>query len=149
VSKPLKAGKTPTDLDLIDAFASGIEEHHHTTVVMQSRDFVVFKIKGHSAWSGVAMPWQYVKTRYVLIRKGEWWMASGGTRREWEGRVSKQLLFKAMSRSELTKGVYMGDMNAPFCQECDVEMNYGEGYDQNELVRYYRCDECGWSEDVQ
>lgn len=142
MSKTLK-----TDAELIDVFASGIEERQHTTVFLQSKHFVVFKVKGHSAWSGRFMPWQYVKTKYILARKGDWWMDENN--RTWEGRVSKQLLFKALSRSELIKTVFQGDMNAPFCQECDVEMNYGEGYDQNKLVRYYRCDECGWSEDVQ
>jgi len=37
----------------------------------------------------------------------------------------------------------------PMCQECDVEMCYGEGYDgDGRLIPYYRCDECGWSVDV-
>jgi len=140
--------KPKTDQELIDAFSLGIEERNYITVAQQSRNFVIFKIKGHSSWSGVGMPWQYVKTRHILIRKGEWWMTSGGARREWEGKVSKQLLFKALCRSELTKTVYMGDMDAPFCEECDCEMNYGEGTEDGK-VKYYRCDECGWSEDVQ
>jgi hypothetical protein len=143
----MKKTKPKSDAELIEDFAHGIEERQHTTVFLQSRSFVVFKVKGHSSWSGVACPWQYVKTQYILTRKGEWWMTEN--KRTWEGRVSKQLLFKAMSRSELTKAVYMGDLNAPFCQECDVEMNYGEGYDKDKLVKYWRCDECGWSEDVQ
>ena len=141
--------KKKTDAELIDAFASGISEREYITVAQQSRNFVIFKIKGHSAWSGRGVAWQYVKTRHILIRKGEWWMTSGGVRREWEGKVSKQLLFKALCRSELTKMVYMGDLDAPFCEECDCEMNYGEGYEGDKLVRYYRCDECGWSENVQ
>lgn len=140
--------KPKTDAELIDAFSSGIAEREHISVAQQSRSFVIFRIKGHSAWSGVGCPWQYTRTRHILIRKGEWWMTSGGERREWEGRVSKQLLFKALCRSELGKAVYMGDMSAPFCQECDTEMSYGEGYEGDKLVGYYRCDECGWSEDV-
>jgi len=135
-----------TDAEVLAAFTSGIEEGQHTSIFLQSPRFVVFKCKGHSAWGGVACPWQYVKAQYMLVRKGSWWMAED--KRTWEGRVSTKILKEALRRSEIFNEVYDGDF-APMCQECDVEMNYGEGYDKDKLVKYWRCDECGWSEDVQ
>ena len=138
--------KAKTDAEVLAAFTSGIEEGNHTSIFLQSPRFVVFKCKGHSAWSGVGMPWQYVKAQYMLVRKGSWWMAED--KRTWEGRVSPQTLKEALRRSELFNEVYAGDF-APICEECDEEMNYGEGTEGGKLVRYYRCDGCGWSEDVQ
>jgi hypothetical protein len=117
------------------------------SVVLVSKNFVVFKMKGHNSWAGVGMQ-EYARQRYILIRKGEWWMALAGTHREWEGRMDKKVLAEAVRRSELTKEVYMGDLNVPFCEECDVEMHEGEGLDGNKRVRYYHCDECGWSVDI-
>jgi hypothetical protein len=140
--------KLKTDAELIDAFAHGIEERQHTSVVMQSPKFVVFKIKGHSAWSGVGCPFQYVKAQHILRRKGDWWMSDKPERR-WEGRVKPSVLKEALRRSELTKAVYKGNLDAPFCEECDVEMHYGEGQDGGRLVQYWHCDECGWTEDVK
>jgi hypothetical protein len=53
--KATKSGKlvaTPrpkTDADLLFDFMHGIEEKNHTVVAMQSPNFVVFRVKGHSA----------------------------------------------------------------------------------------------------
>ena len=134
-----------TDKELIHAFSVGIEEGQYTTVVMRSPRFVIFKIAGHSAWAGVGSR-EYVKTKHVLVQKGHWWM-SNIPKREWEGRVQKGTLKEALRRSEQTKEVFNGDLNAPMCEECDVEMNYGEGYEGDTLVQYYRCDDCGWTID--
>jgi hypothetical protein len=138
--------KPKTDAELIEDFAHGIEERSYTSVLLQSPRFVVFKVKGHSSWSGVGCPWQYAKTQHILARKGDWWMSDKN--RRWEGRVSAQTLKEALRRSELTKEVYKGDTDVPFCQECDVEMHYGEGWEGDKEVSYYRCDECGWSIDA-
>jgi NDP-sugar pyrophosphorylase family protein len=142
-----------TKTELVEAFAHGTEEYQRglISLVMQSANFLVFKIKGHSSWSGIGCPWEYVKTQHILVRKGsktrhEWIMRNTGERR-WEGRVSKATLTEALRRSELFKEVYKGDF-APICEECDEEMHYGEGWEGDREVAYYRCDSCGWSEDV-
>jgi hypothetical protein len=146
-SKPKTKTAAKTDDELIWMFAHGIEEKHYTSVVMQSPNYVIFKIAGHKAWACVACPFQYVKAQYVLIRKGDW-MMSDKPQRRWEGRVAKAMLKEAIRRSEILRQPYSGDFQAPICEECSVEMNYGEGYEGDKLVGYYRCDECGWSEDV-
>jgi hypothetical protein len=140
-----KPKKPKTDAELIDAFAHGIEERSYASVAAQSQRFVVFKIKGHSAWAARGVQ-EYAKTQYILIRKGDWWM-SGKPTRKWEGRVSPQTLKEALRRSELFGKVYDGDF-PPMCSECDIEMSYGSGYEGDKLVEYYRCDQCGWSIDA-
>jgi hypothetical protein len=99
--------KLKTDADLIDAFASGIYEREYTSVFAQSTNFVVFKVKGHSSWSGVGCPWQYAKTQYILRRKGDWWMSDRPERR-WEGRVKPSVLKEALRRSEEKNTVFKG-----------------------------------------
>jgi hypothetical protein len=69
-------------------------------------------------------------------------------KREWQGRLSKETMKEALRRSEMIKEPYMGDFRAPMCEECNEEMNYGEGYVRGVLVEYYSCDSCGWSVDV-
>jgi hypothetical protein len=142
-----KSSSLTTEVELIEAFAHGIEERNYTSVVMQSPKFAIFRVKGHSAWSGVGCPWEYVKAQHILRRKGDWWMSDKPERR-WEGRVKPSVLKEALRRSEVTKAVYTGNLDAPFCEECDEEMNYGEGFEGDRLVQYYRCDSCGWTEDV-
>ena len=142
-----KAKKLKTDAELISDFAHGIVERDYTTVAMQSPNFVIFHIKGHSSWAGVGLGREYVRAQHVLIAKGSWWMAHN-LKREWEGRLSKQTMKEALRRSEMLKTPYMGDFTAPMCEECNEEMNYGEGYEGDTLVAYYRCDTCGWSEDA-
>ena len=145
-AKPLFYQKA-TDAELIHAFSVGIEEGRHTSVAAKSTRFVVFKIAGHSAWESVGSR-QYVKTKYVLVQKGHWWM-SNIRKREWEGRVTLANLKEALRRSEMVNMVFDGSLESPMCEECNLEMLYGEGYDGNgSLVGYYRCDECGWSVDV-
>lgn len=90
---------------LIDDFAHGIEERHYMSVLLVSKSFVVFRMKGHTAWSGVGSR-SYVRGKHILIRRGEWWMHLGGTNREWEGRVGKKTLVEALRQSELTGEVY-------------------------------------------
>lgn len=93
---------------LIDSFASGIEEKRHTTVAMTSNRFVVFKVAGHSAWSGVGCPWQYVRAQHILIRKDEFWLGHDVAYRRWEGRVARKTLEDALRRSEKADKVWMG-----------------------------------------
>jgi hypothetical protein len=100
--------------DLIDQFAHGTEEKHYTTVAMVSRNFVIFKIKGHTAWACVGGR-EYVGTQHILVRRGDWWMANKTIKREWQGRVKTADLKEALKRSELTKEVYTGDLTAPMC----------------------------------
>lgn len=139
--------KPKTDAELIDAFAHGIEERKHTSVAGQSANFVVFKIDGHSAWASVGSR-AYVKTQHILLRKGQWWMTDK-PKREWLGRVSPATIREALRRSEILKEPYSGNFQAPMCGECNVEMGYGEGYDDDgKLVGYFSCDGCGWSEDA-
>jgi hypothetical protein len=140
--------KPKTDQELVDAFSNGIAERAHTTVHSQLGDFVIFKIAGHKAWSGVGCPWEYVQTQYVLIRKGDWWMGQRTVKREWQGRVKAADLKEALKRSILTKEVYTADLDVPMCEECDIPMHRGEGLDGNKVVEYFHCDECGWSVDI-
>ena len=142
----LKQPKQKTDAELIFDFAHGIEERSNTSVVLQGPNFVIFKVAGHTAWAYVGGR-AYVQTKHVLIRKGDWWM-SDKPKSEFVGRVAKEKLKEALRRSEILGEAYSGDFQAPICEECSVEMNYGEGYDGDKLVGYYHCDECGWSEDV-
>lgn len=141
--------KTPQidEKKLISDFASGIEERNYTSVFLVSKNFVVFKVKGHSAWASVGAR-AYVRGRYILIRRGEWWMATEGSKREWEGRVSKSILAEALRRSEMTNEVYRGSMDAPMCEECNEEMARGAGLENGRITEYWRCDSCGWSENV-
>ena len=147
-----KQPQPKTDAELISDFAHGIEERNYTTVAMQSPNFVIFHVKGHGSWAGVGMGQAYVRAQYILIRKGTWWMAHGIKHgvdiREWEGRLSKKTMKEALRRSEMLKTPYMGDFTAPMCEECNVEMNYGEGQEGNKIVAYYHCEECGWSIDA-
>jgi hypothetical protein len=144
---PSSKQKPKTDAELIFDFAHGIEERRNTMLLLRGQNFVIFKVKGHTAWAYVGGR-EYVKTKHVLIRIGDWWL-SDKPKREWVGRVSAQTLTEALRRREILKEVYSGDFVAPICEECSVEMNYGEGYEGDTLVQYYRCDECGWSEDVR
>jgi hypothetical protein len=145
--KLVAAPRLKTEADLIFDFMHGIEEKSHTEIAMQTPNFAVFRIKGHSAWAGVGCGREYVAAKYVLIRKGHWYM-SNLPRREWEGRVSKEIMKEALRRSEMLKEPYMGDFQAPMCEECNEEMNYGQGEVRGVLVEYYSCDSCGWSVDV-
>lgn len=106
----MKAKPTEDPKQLIDDFAHGIEEKHYTSVVLTSKNFVVFKIKGHSAWACVACPFEYVRTQYILIRRGDWWLSNGVVTRRWEGRVSKKELAEALTQSEVRKAVYQHDI---------------------------------------
>lgn len=92
---------------LIDDFAHGIEEKYYTSVVFVSKNFVVFKIKGHTAWASVGARC-YVRSQHILIRRGDWWLGNGVATRRWEGRVSKKELAEALSHSELKKAVWNG-----------------------------------------
>src|SRR5271163_1888316 len=110
-----KSKKPKSDAELIDAFASGIEERNHTSVAGQSENFVVFKIAGHNAWASVGHQ-AYVKAQYILIRKGQWWMTDK-PKREWQGRLAPAMLKEALRRSEMLEEPYTGDFQAPMCEE--------------------------------
>ena|SRR5271154_3727722 len=98
-----------TDQELIDAFATGIEEKKYTTVAMQGKRFVIFRVAGHKSWSGVGRPWEYAATQYIIIRKGEFWLAHGEQDwHMWQGRVSKLELAEALRLSEQHNKVYLG-----------------------------------------
>lgn len=103
-----------TDEQLIDAFATGIEEKRYTSVALASKRFVIFRVAGHTAWSGVGQPWSYAKLRHVLIRKGQFWLGNDVLRREWQGRVSKKVLTEALRLSEKGNKVYEGALNGKF-----------------------------------
>ncbi len=88
-----------TDIELIDAFASGTTERHITSVVMKGEHFVVFKIPGHTYWASVMEPSAYVRSRCVLVPQGQW-MLRTTFKKEWEGRVSKKVLAQALEEAE-------------------------------------------------
>jgi hypothetical protein len=139
--------KPKTNQELVDAFASGIEERAYTTVHSQLGDFVIFKIAGHKAWCGVASPFQYVRIKHMLVRKGDWWMGMETVKREWEGRVKPNDLKEALKRSVQTSRVYTDSLTVPMCEECDEPMHEFEGDERGETVHGYACDGCGWSID--
>jgi hypothetical protein len=84
---------------LVHNFARGISEMHYTSVVMQSEHFVIFRVKGHTDWSGVGSR-SYYPSRHILALKDEWWLTTDGRRREWEGRVSRKELQYALDEAE-------------------------------------------------
>jgi len=88
-----------TDQELIRAYASGTTDLDRAKIVMQSENFVVFKVPGHTEWSGVGMR-SYYASSTVLIRKGEWCLK--GDRREWYGRVSKKVLKEELDKAQQT-----------------------------------------------
>jgi len=113
-----KPARNLTDQELVDHFGSGTEERQYMTVASQSANFVVFKVAGHKYWSNVMDPSAYARVRYILAARGDTWLRYSGTR-EWEGRISKKIIREALRRSELTKEVYTGDLDAPMREECD------------------------------
>ena len=90
-----------TERELIHAFAHGISEQRYTTVIMQSDRFVIFRIKGHTDWSGVGMR-SYYPSETVLIRKGNWWLSTETKKRTWEGRIGRKELSLYLERAEYT-----------------------------------------------
>jgi hypothetical protein len=88
-----------TDQELIRAYASGTTDLDRAKIVMQSENFIVFKVPGHTDWAGVGMR-DYYATHTVLIRKGEWCL--NGDRREWYGRISKKVLKEALDKAQQT-----------------------------------------------
>jgi hypothetical protein len=87
---------------LIADFAHGIEERAYASVVAVGKRFVLFRVSGHSAWNGVGHPWAYVPVRFVLIRRGQWWLGHNTEKREWEGRVARSILLQAFNDAERT-----------------------------------------------
>jgi hypothetical protein len=87
---------------LISDFAHGIEEHRYTSVVAFTKRYVLFRIHGHSAWSSVSTPREYVPVQFVLIRKGQWWMGRDTQKQVWYGRTAHSVLVKALEQAERT-----------------------------------------------
>lgn len=89
-----------TDKEILQKYGSGTTDYYRNKIVMQSENFVVIRTPGHSDWSGVGSR-SYYPSLTVLIRKGEWCLASGGEgREEWEGRVSNKMLKARMAAAE-------------------------------------------------
>lgn len=88
-----------TDQELLDAFADGATERHIVKLAMRGKRFVIFHIPGHKYWAGKLNPSAYAKAGYILIEQGQWIMR-GKRIREWEGRVSKKELQKALDEAE-------------------------------------------------
>ena len=88
------------DEKLIQAFSSGIEEGQHASVFLQSPHYVIFKIAGHSSWNGRWTPRKYVRTQYILIAKGIYWLSAQGPVKEWQGRVSPGVLQEWLNSAE-------------------------------------------------
>lgn len=94
--------KIMDDQQLISQFASGIEEGQYASVFAQSKRFVVFKIAGHSAWNGNYCPRVYVRTKYILIKKGQWWLSLSEFHhsKEWSGQSAKKDALSALAKAE-------------------------------------------------
>src|SRR5271157_1346539 len=78
-----------TDQEILHSYGSGTTDLGRNVIVMQSEDFVVIRMPGHSDWSGVGSR-DYYPSHTCLLRKGEWCLR--GDREEWHGRVSKKIL---------------------------------------------------------
>lgn len=90
-----------TDKEILHAYGKGTTDYSRNKIVMQSENFVVIRTPGHNDWSGVGSR-DYYPSHTVLIRKGEWCLASEGQgREEWEGRVSNKILKTRMQSAEL------------------------------------------------
>jgi hypothetical protein len=87
-----------TDQELIDAFSRGTTDHHHTTLVMRGKRFAIFHIPGRKYFSGRGSQ-AYARSQNVLIEQGKFCMR-GPLLKEWEGRVSKKELRKALDEAE-------------------------------------------------
>ena len=88
-----------TEQELIHAYAHGTTELHRIKIVMQSERFIVFRVPGHTDWSGVGMR-DYYASHTVLARKGVWCLAHEAEHTEWYGRVSKKTLKEALESAE-------------------------------------------------
>ncbi len=86
-----------TDQELIDAYAGGLSDHRITKLVMRGERFAIFRIPGHRFMNGQCS--QYGRSDTVLMRQGESWVR-GKHIKEWEGRVSKKELQKALDEAE-------------------------------------------------
>jgi len=89
-----------TNDELINKFSSGIEEGRYVTVFCESKNFAVFKVKGHMSWYANWSPWQYSPVQYVLVRKGDWWLGSKTVTKIWKGRTKKFEIIKALHEAE-------------------------------------------------
>lgn len=93
-----------TDEKLIELFASGIKEKRYVSVAMRSNRLVIFKIAGHMTWGGRGCRFIYEPVRHILIGNGKQWMDYRNLIKDWEGRVSKRELEKALETAEKKLG---------------------------------------------
>ena len=87
---------------LIADFSHGIDMQRHTSVVTAGKRFVLFRIAGYKYWNGRFSPQAYSPVRFVLIRRGQWWMGNKTEKREWQGRVPRTTLINAFEQAERT-----------------------------------------------